>query len=316
VEQLQMKTLLAVAVTLVFWSSAFAGIRAGLFGGYSPGHLVLLRFLSASLVFVVYALVRKVKVPERKDWPRVIGLGVCGISIYHIALTFGEMTVPSGTASLLIAAAPAITALIAAVVLGERLSGTGWFGILLGFAGIALITFGSGEHPGFTKGALLILLSALATSIFFVFQKPLFARYSAIDLTAYFTWTGTVPMLVFLPGFWHDVTHATAAATGSGIYIGVFPAAIAYVAWAIALSSGKTAGVTSSLYITPVLAILIGWIWLGEIPTALSIIGGMVALVGVIIVNLWGSRKAVGTAKPNADMPQVCTSYPSQGTEG
>ncbi|GMA51268.1 hypothetical protein GCM10025857_26250 [Alicyclobacillus contaminans] len=142
---MQWKTWVAVAVTLLFWSSAFAGIRAGLMGGYSPGHLVLLRFLSASMVFVLYALVRRMRWPTLRDWPRIIAMGLCGITVYHIALTFGELTVPAGTASLLIAAAPAITALIASVVLGERLSRLGWLGMLLGFAGIALITFGQGE---------------------------------------------------------------------------------------------------------------------------------------------------------------------------
>jgi drug/metabolite transporter (DMT)-like permease len=286
------KTLAAVAVTLLFWSSAFAGIRAGLFGGYTPGHLVLLRFLSASAVFAVYAFIKKIKIPERRDLWRIVWLSLTGISIYHIALTYGEVTVPAGTASMLIAATPAITALIASVVFKEHLTPRGWFGILLGFGGIALITFGSGEEHGFTAGALLILLSALCTSVFFVFQKPLFARYSAIDLTAYFTWIGTIPMLIFLPGFWHQVTTAPATATLAGIYIGVFPAAIAYVAWAIALSSGNTAGVTSSLYINPVLAIFFGWIWLGELPTLLALVGGAVAIAGVVMVNLRGTRKS------------------------
>lgn len=295
------KTLLAVAVTLLFWSSAFAGIRAGLFGGYTPGHLVLLRFLSASAVFVVYAFIRKIKVPERRDLLRIIGLSLAGISIYHISLTFGEVVVPAGTASLLIAAAPAFTALIASVALKEHLSLTGWLGILLGFGGIALITFGSGESSGFTGGALLVLLSAICTSIFFVYQKPLFARYSAIDLTAYFTWFGTVPMLVFLPGFWHQLVTVPTSATLAGVYIGVFPAAIAYVAWAIALSSGKTAAVTSSLYVNPVLAIFFGWIWLGELPTSISIIGGAIAIVGVVVVNLWGSGRKRPVVVPEAE---------------
>lgn len=288
---MNMKTLLAVAVTIVFWSSAFAGIRAGLDGGYSPGHLVLLRFLSASLVFAVYALVRGIRLPKRRDLVRIALLAWTGITLYHLTLTFGERTVPAGTASLLIAAAPAITALLAKFALKERLSWIGWSGIALGFGGIVLITLGPGNPHGFSQGALLILVSAVSTAVFFVFQKPLFARYSAIELTTYFTWIGTLPMLVFLPGFATQVEHATAVATWSAIYIGVFPAAVAYVSWAIALSSGRATAVSSALYINPVLAIFIAWIWLGELPNALSLVGGAIAIAGVVIVNLWGKSR-------------------------
>ncbi len=218
-------------------------------------------------------------------------LGWIGISVYHISLTYGEQTVGAGTASLLIAAAPAFTALIAAFVLKERLRPIGWLGIVVGFVGIALITLGTNGSIGVSPGAWLVLLSAVATAVFFVYEKPLFKRYGAIELTAYFTWAGTLPMLVFFPGLWHQLHTATLEATLSGVYIGVFPAAIAYVAWAIALSSGQASTVTSSLYINPVLAIFIAWIWLGELPHFLSIVGGIIAIVGVIIVNVWGSSK-------------------------
>lgn len=285
------KTLFAVVVTLVFWSSAFAGIREGLAGGYSPGHVVLLRFLSASLVFILYALVKRVKIPEKRDIPRIVFLGLVGITIYHTSLTFGELTVPAGTASLVIAAAPAFTALISSFVLREYLTKLGWLGIAVGFAGILLITLGSHQSAGFSNGVLLILLSAICTAAFFVFQKPLFARYRAVDLTAYFTWVGTIPLLWFLPGFVHDVTHATMSATIATVYIGVFPAAVAYVAWAIALSLAPANVVASSLYVNPVLAIFIAWAWLGEVPHLISILGGLVAICGVTIVNVSAKRK-------------------------
>ncbi|MDB5084565.1 MAG: EamA/RhaT family transporter [Bacilli bacterium] len=288
---MNVKALLAVTVTLLFWSSAFAGIRQALDGGYSPGHVVLIRFLSASAVFAVYALITRMKLPELRDLPRILMLSLVGVTLYHTTLTYGELSVPAGITSLIIASAPTFTALIAAIYLKDRLSAKGWLGIVIGFLGIALISFGSGHSHSFTIGALIILFSALCSAVFFVLQKPLFAKYSPIDLTIYFTWLGTLPMLVFSPGLFTQLVHAPSAATWSAIYIGVFPAAIANVAWAIALSAARTSIVSTALYINPVLAVFIAWIWLGEVPHPFALVGGAITITGVVIVNLWGTAK-------------------------
>lgn len=298
------KTWIAVLVTLLFWSSAFAGIRAGLAGGYGAGQVVLLRFLSASAVFIVYASVRRIAIPQRADIPKIAVLGLTGISLYHISLTFGELTVPAGIASLIIAVAPVFTAVVASFALKERLTIWGWLGLALGFIGVALITVDSGHVAGFTRGALLILVSAVATAFFFVYQKPLFARYRAIDLTAYFTWIGVLPMLVFLPGLVHQWPHATVAGTLACIYIGIFPAAIAYVAWAYALSTGRATTVTSTLYVNPILAIGIAWLWLGELPPLSAVAGGGIAIAGVLMVSFLGKTtpRMTSTSQPLVEL--------------
>ncbi|MCY0876770.1 MAG: DMT family transporter [Firmicutes bacterium] len=288
---MSLKTWMAVGVTLLFWSSAFAGIKAGLAGGYGAGQVVLLRFLSASAVFILYAIFRRIAIPRREDVPKIIVLGLTGISLYHIALTFGELTVSAGVASLIIAVAPVFTAVVAAWALKERLTLWGWVGLALGFAGVALITLDSSHDAGFTRGAVLILVSAIATAFFFVYQKPLFARYRAVDLTAYFTWIGVTPMLVFMPGLVRELPHATLSATLACLYIGVFPAAIAYVAWAYALSTGRATTVSSTLYVNPLLAILIAWVWLRELPPLSALLGGTVAIAGVLMVSFLGKKR-------------------------
>jgi drug/metabolite transporter (DMT)-like permease len=109
-----------------------------------------------------------------------------------------------------------------------------------------------------------------------------------LEFTSYSIWAGTLLMIGFLPGLLRQIPDATAQATISGLYLGVFPAAIAYVTWTYAMSRLPASVVTPFLYASPVLAIAIAWVWLGEVPTALTLAGGTLAIGGVIVVNAWG----------------------------
>ena len=293
------RTWLAIAGVLLLWSSAFAGIRAGLRilpggglgpDGYGPGELALLRFGTASLALAGYALATRMRMPGWSDLPGIFLAGFLGISVYHVALNFGEVTVHAGAASLLIAAGPVFTALLSAAFLQERLTRTGWGGILLAFAGVALIALSSGKGLRFTPGALLILLSAAVAAVFSILSKKSLRRYAALEFTSYAIWAGTLPMLVFLPGLIHRFHTAAPPATFAVIYLGLFPAAIAYVLWNYALSRMPASLLSSFLYLSPVLAILIAWAWLGEVPSLLTVLGGAIAIAGVIVVQTRGHR--------------------------
>jgi drug/metabolite transporter (DMT)-like permease len=289
VKILNSKALIMALISVLIWGSSFASIRVGLQGGYSAGHFVLIRYLIASAAFVIYALWPGVKfrLPKKEDILPILLLGWIGISIYHIGVTFGEKTVSAGTAGMLIGSGPIFTALLAVLILKERMGKFGWAGLAIGFVGIIIITLGT-AGPAFTinKGVFYILLAAFATSVLFVYQKPLYKKYSSMELTAYFTWAGTLPFLMFLPGFLHDIQHATMQANLAGVYIGLFPTALGYATWGIALSLGKASSVSSIIYLEPVVAIIVAWAWLHEIPNFLSILGGIVAIAGVIFVNI------------------------------
>lgn len=274
----------AVAATVLLWASAFPGIRAGL-AGYGPGHLALFRFLVASAALALYAWRTRLPRPALRDLPGLAGLGLVGVALYHALLNAGERTVSGGVASLLMSTVPVLTALVAALALGERLGRRAWLGIGVSLAGAALIALGREDRLALDPGAGLVLLAAASQAVYFVWQKPLLARYLAGTVTAYAVWTGTAALLVFAPGLLAAVCRAPLEATAAAAYLGLGPGALAYATWAYALGRGTASRTTAALYLVPPLSIVIEWTWLGEAPGTVAAAGGALALGGVTLVS-------------------------------
>jgi drug/metabolite transporter (DMT)-like permease len=279
------KAKLAAIFTILFWSSAFVGIRAGL-EGYSPGGLALMRFLTASVVmFFIYRQRKHRHAIARRDYVFILGTGVIGIAGYHIALNYGEIFVPAGIASFIISQTPLVTTLLAILFLGEHMKKLGVAGMLVSVIGIGLIALGEHGHIQYYLCLFYVIIAAIIGSLYAIMQKSLLKKYKVIDVTAYAIWSGTLFLLIFTPNLVFDLRHASWQATMAAVYLGVFPGALAYLTWSFVLSEIPVSRATTFLYFAPILATLLGWLWLGEVPAFIALIGGFVALVGLWMVN-------------------------------
>ena len=280
-----LKTKISLCIAVVFWASAFVGIRIGL-ESYSPGSLALFRFLIASACMgVLYWRMDKRVIFPRKDFCLLLLFGVFGISFYNVFLNYGEVSVAAGTASFMISQSPLMGMVLAVIFLGEKFNPATLFGILISILGVGLIALTQDHDVKFDIGMVYILLATIVSGLHSVMQKFFLKRYHALDVTVFIIWGGTVGLLIYLPELWHDLQAASLKATLAVIYLGIFPAAIAYVAWGYALAAIPVSQCTSFLYFMPVIATLLGWVFLNEVPMLLSLIGGLIALLGVWVAN-------------------------------
>ncbi|MFW5472986.1 DMT family transporter [Knoellia sp. CPCC 206450] len=282
---LQWRVLLAMAVTLVLWASAFVAIRH-LGKDVPAGALSLGRLLVASLALGVLVFRRRPTWPGRGDWWLLVVCGVGWFGIYNLALNEAERRVDAGTAALIVQIGPLLVALFATVFLGERM--TRWLlaGMVVGFAGVAVIARGfSGEGSGDTVGVWLTVLAAVTYAIGVLAQKPLLGRLPGAEVTWIACVIGTVTCLPWT-GQLVDVVRVADASTLLWIaYLGIFPTAIAFTTWAYVLSRGDAGKVTLTTFLVPFIATLIAWALLSEVPPALTFVGGGLAIVGVLLTR-------------------------------
>lgn len=283
-----MRIIIALVTTILLWGAGFAAIRTAL-TSFQPVDLAAMRYLIASAALAAYGLAVRPRFPAPRDLVKLAIGGVLGIAVYSICLNLGERTINSGTASFLMSTTPIFTAGFGLLFLGERPRVWGWIGMAISVAGIGMLAL-SGSGFRLDIGALYVLLAAVSTSILFILQRPMMARYGALAVTSWVIWSGTLPLLPFMRSGLTAATHASGEALAALLFLGLGPAALAYVTWAYTMSRLPAAQAASFLYLVPPVATLVGFVWLGEIPTPVALIGGALALGGVLVVNTLGRR--------------------------
>lgn len=271
--------------SILLWASAFVGIKLAL-SSYSPGPLALLRFLIASVCMaIIYRFQKNEVVMPWKERFQLMFVGMAGIGIYNICLNYGEITVSAGIASFIIGLMPMITVLLSLIFLKEGMNYGTWSGIFLSMLGLSFIVVGEGAHQGVAQGILLILISSLVGSIQTIFKKKFLKKYNSIYVISWVIWGGTLLLALYLPDLIKEVPYASYQSTLVVVYMGIFPAALAYSAWTYVLKRMPAAKASLSLYTLPFMSTLLGFLFLGERPSLVSVAGGTMALVGALIAH-------------------------------
>jgi drug/metabolite transporter (DMT)-like permease len=276
------KAKFAAAGTVLLWASAFPAIAVAV-RGLGPAGLAVVRLVIASAALAAVAPLLGVRRPRARDLPLIALCGLAGMTGYQLLLNAGERVVPAGTASLLVATAPVYASVLAVLFLGERPGPRRWAGSAVALAGTAVIAVSHGL--GFGASALIVLGAAVLQGIFHTAQKPLLARYTGFEVTAYAMWAGTAFILPWAGSALRALPHAGLPAIGAAAFLGVAPSALGFVLWAYAMARMDVGQVTTSLYLVPAAAILISLVWLGQIPGPVELAGGAIALAGVMLAR-------------------------------
>ncbi|GGE95206.1 membrane protein [Mycetocola zhadangensis] len=281
--------LVAIAVTLLAWASAFIVIR-DVGSDFTAGALSLLRLLVGTVLLALLLIGRRWVRPTKREWLLILGFGITWFGAYNFALNTAEQSLDAGTTAMIVNLAPILVALGAGLFLREGLPKWLAIGAGVAFIGVVLIGVGAGGHDGGVDGIAVLwaLLAAVTYAAGVLFQKPALKRLPAAQVTWLGCVIGTIACLPFTGQLIADIQQAPASSILGVVYLGAVPTAIAFSTWAYALSRVPAGQLTISTYIVPPLAILLGALFLGEVPVPLAIVGGILCLVGVALTRRRG----------------------------
>jgi drug/metabolite transporter (DMT)-like permease len=287
------KTLAAVVVTVLAWSSAFVVIR-DVGRAFSPAPLALIRLAVAAVALTVPVAARRRKRPperlSRKSLLLVAVYAVLWLAGYTVALNAAEQHVDAGTAALLVNLAPLLVAFGAGMFLGEGYPRPLITGSVVALCGVAIIAFGGVTHRD-SLGVLLCLLAALLYTGGVLVQKVALRSVDGLSAIWIGGLFGTVVLLPWAPRLVGELAAASPAALAGALYLGLFPTAIGFTSWAYALRRMSAGRLTVTTYAVPAVSVLLSWLTLGEVPTLYGLGGGLLCLIGIAISRRTPGRR-------------------------
>jgi drug/metabolite transporter (DMT)-like permease len=280
----------AALVTVVLWASAFISIRATT-DHVAPGALTLGRMIVAALALVAILWWRGEGLPSRAAWPGILASGLLWFGVYMVALNWAEQKVDAGTAALVIGIGPLLIALLSGWFLKEGFPTRLMAGMAVSFLGAAIVGIAASDSTdSSTSGVVLCLIAAAGFAGGVVSQKFALRHSTPLQTTTFGCVVALIATAPFAGQLVDDLGEAPASAGWNVVYLGLFPTALAFTTWAFALSRVTAGKLGATTYAVPALTVLMSWVVLSELPSALAVVGGVLCLTGVAVAR---SKRAV-----------------------
>jgi drug/metabolite transporter (DMT)-like permease len=304
----------ALGVVYVVWGSTYLGIRFSI-ETLPPLLHAALRFTVAGLILLGVVVLARGRGVLRVTPAQLVTAAAAGILLLtggNGLVSIGEQRVASGVAALIVAAVP-LWIVVLRAMLRDRPSVATALGVLVGFAGVALLLLPGGSGGIDAKYALLIVLASLSWSIgsLLVARRPVPADplvLSAVQMLA-----GGVALFALsaargeFGGF--SVGQVSLKSWLAVAYLVVFGSLVAFTAFVWLLGQAPVSVVATYAYVNPAVAVLLGAAFANERLTGPAAIGGVLILVAVaLVVTAEGrarrrARLADTAPEPHADQP-------------
>ena len=275
---------------VVVWAGSYAAIKGLIDDGLAAPDIALGRYLVAAPGFAIALIVtRGLPGLGRRDLARLVVAGLLVVTVYHLSLNAGERLTTAGTASVVVAAAPAIALAMVVAIGQEPFSRRRAAGLAISFAGVVtVVLLGSGQRISFANahGPLLVLAAPAAFAAYNVIVKPLLPRYGALRVTAAASLIGTAALLPFVSGgAVRRVSDLGARGVVLLLYLGLAATLAGYIGWTRGLRQLDASRTIAYLYGVPVVAIIIGALTLGEHVTVWLGLGAALVVAGVALAQ-------------------------------